>query len=272
MLAMMLRFPAECGEAARQAIRLWGLDIVPSLFPYMVLCRMLSSRLYTCGIPVSVSAAVLGLLGGSPSGSAVLAGYGCPNSRRKTYALCVLTGTISPMFLLGTVSTWIADSGISGTMLLASHVAGAFLSAAVVFFCIREKNIPLSCAGIGQRIQTEDPIRQSIEAVFSVGGYIVFYSIIASLIGRIRGLNQAAASIIHALLEISGGMRAISLLNVQPEAKAVMLAAASGFSGLSILSQNWVFLKALGIQMRELIGLAILRSLFAACVMLLLMI
>ena len=74
LMILMLRFPETSALAARDALRLWSIDVVPSLFPYMVLCRMLSGRLKQRGIREETAAAFLGLLGGSPSGAAALAG------------------------------------------------------------------------------------------------------------------------------------------------------------------------------------------------------
>ena len=42
MAALILRFPDLAIKSAREALFVWGRDIVPSLFPYMVLCKTLS--------------------------------------------------------------------------------------------------------------------------------------------------------------------------------------------------------------------------------------
>ena len=44
MMLVMLLSPQQAGDAARDALSTWALGVVPSLFPYMVLCRMLAAR------------------------------------------------------------------------------------------------------------------------------------------------------------------------------------------------------------------------------------
>ena len=75
MMLVMLLFPGSTGEAARSALQTWVLSVVPSLFPYMVLCRMLASQLAGSRLPPALLVAALGLAGGSPSGAATLSGY-----------------------------------------------------------------------------------------------------------------------------------------------------------------------------------------------------
>ena len=51
------------------------------------------------------------------------------------------------------------------------------------------------------------------------------------------------------------------------ELAVVLLAASGGFAGLSILAQNLVFLRPLGVSLPALAGIAVLRALFAALAM-----
>ena len=45
ILILVLLMPDISSSAARSALGIWGLDVVPSLFPYMVLCRLIADRL-----------------------------------------------------------------------------------------------------------------------------------------------------------------------------------------------------------------------------------
>lgn len=105
MAALILRFPDLAIKSAREALFVWGRDIVPSLFPYMVLCKTLSSRLKKSRIPSVPLVLTLGLLGGSPSGAAMISAASDTMSRRQCVFLSALTGTISPMFFLSTLRT-----------------------------------------------------------------------------------------------------------------------------------------------------------------------
>jgi len=263
----LLFYPSLSIQSARDALLLWSSDIVPSLFPYMVLCRMISSRLKARRIPAWIASVSLGFVGGSPSGSAVLSGYSLKLPRKNMLALCSLTGTLSPMFLLGTAASWLKPP-VTSYMLLASHMGGALLAAG--FFLLIKDHTP--AAGTGMNIaptasDESDAITQSIHAIFYVGGCIVFYSVLSSLICRLPWINRTVSALIHAFMEVSGGMHSISLLPLDAFVTAILLSAASAFSSLSVISQNLVFLSGLGIRLKDLIFIGILRALFASCLM-----
>lgn len=132
MAALILRFPDLAIKSAREALFVWGRDIVPSLFPYMVLCKTLSSRLKKSRIPSVPLVLTLGLLGGSPSGAAMISAASDTMSRRQCVFLSALTGTISPMFFLSTLRTWGFSQSIC-IRLLSAHWIGACFAA----FCAR---------------------------------------------------------------------------------------------------------------------------------------
>lgn len=268
-LILMLLYPDISIQSAREALRLWSTDVIPSLFPYMVLCRLISGHLRRHHISAGIAAVFLGFIGGSPSGSAVLSGYSPEIPRRNLLSLCAITGTLSPMFLLGTAGAWMPE-GFTGWMLLVSHTGGALLTAALILIIKDKKRVVFHRTQEKQQVHMEaDPIEQSISSVFHVGGCIVFYSVLASLICSFPGMNEFSSSIIHAIMEVSGGMYAVSRLPLSPAVSAVLLSAASGFSGLSILSQNLVFLSPLGIKIADLLFIGMIRAFLSACIMLL---
>lgn len=264
----MILMPGKAARSARDALLVWGRDVVPSLFPYMVFCRMLAAQLSCSRIPAAPVSALLGMMGGSPSGAGVLAAYSSQLSRRQLCTLCALTGTISPMFLMGTVGGWM-DSPLLGRLLLSAHLSGAAFAALCVYLLTKEAANPAqsSAQGNPELYAAPDPVAGSITAILSVGGYIVFYSVAAGLIRLLPGLPGNTDAIIHAMLEAAGGMHAITVSSYRPDAKAVWLAAASGFSGLSILSQNLFFLRPFGVRFTDLVLFGILRALGAAAAM-----
>ena len=174
------------------------------------------------------------------------------------------------MFMKGTVGSWLQGNHI-GSMLLVSHFGGAVISALLIWFLFSNDKYAKgitpendSCAFVS------DPISQSIDAVFRVGGCIVFFSVLAGLIKQIPVVTPLSFALIYALLEVSGGMHAISALNLPTSCRAVLIAGFSGFSGLSILFQNFVFLAPLGVRMHTLFLLGLLRACASACIMTLL--
>ena len=263
VLLSLIAFPQHASGAAASALRIWGLDVVPSLFPYMVFCRMLSARLREHDVPAAPVAALLGLLGGSPSGASVIAAYGSRLSRKVLLALCALTGTISPMFTLGTVQAWTQNTVLCRLLLLC-HLLGAACAGGVVFWACKDESPAVSASAPSAPV---NPMAQSIDAILHVGGCIICYSVLASLLRLLPMLSDSTGAVVHGLLEVSGGVHALCTAAIPGKLRAVFLSMLCGFSGFSILSQNHAFLAPLGVRMTQLIAFALLRAFFAGCLM-----
>lgn len=263
VLLSLIAFPQHTSGAAASALRIWGLDVVPSLFPYMVFCRMLSARLRERDVPAAPVAMLLGLMGGSPSGASVIVSYGSRLSRRALLALCALTGTISPMFTLGTIQTWTQSAGLCRLLLLC-HLLGAACAGGVVFAACRNET---RAVNVPPPFHQVNPIAQSIDAILQVGGCIICYSVLASLLRLLPLLSNSTGAVLHSLLEVSGGVHALCAAAMPGKLRAVFVSALCGFSGFSILSQNHAFLAPLGVRMTQLIAFALLRAFFAGCLM-----
>ena len=269
MMLVMLLFPDSTGGAARSALQTWALSVVPSLFPYMVLCRMLASQLAGSRLPPALLVAALGLAGGSPSGAVTLSGYARSDRLRRDelLPLCALTGTISPMFVLNTAGGWLGNPRLS-RCLLAAHLLGAALSAALVKACVRRS--PVSKEVLPDHSDSTspgDPIRESVRTILSVGGCIMFYSVVAEGLSLLLPLPNKAAAVLHSALEAAGGTHAICAAGFSKDAQALLTSAVLGFSGVSILAQNSLFLRDSGVTMRQLVLLGLLRAALSALVM-----
>lgn len=262
MMGALLYSQDECIHAARNALKLWGLDVVPSLFPYMVFCRMLSARLRLQRIPITVVSSLLGIMGGSPAGAAALSIEEYPMPRAQLLSLCALTGTMSPVFLYGTVGRWAQATKTPPLLLPLVHILSALLCALIVYLIAgripyMEKRTEYAYFKASKE---SGPISESADAIVTVGGCIVFYSVVSALVAEITWLPKQLTIFIHAILESAGGMYAIANAPYAENIRMGMLAAASGFSGFSILSQNHSFLGRLGIRFSDLVVIAILRA------------
>lgn len=268
-MTLLLMFPQGSAEAARQAMRLWAIDVVPFLFPYMVICRALSAQFRKNHLPSAAVVLPLSLLGGSPSGAAILSEYAEDYNAHRLRSFCALTGTMSPMFLLNTAGGWLkAHTPITGGMLLTAHWGGAVLSFLLITFS-QQGGSPYPSTPENARVSGhDDSVSQSVSAILQVGGCMVFYSVISSLCAHLPGISRTTLAVIHAFLEAGGGLYALSTLDIPPITCAALFAAASSFSGFSVLSQNYVFLKPAGVQFHSLLLSGLLRAVCSAAIML----
>lgn len=266
VIAFLILFPADTADMALHAMRIWGTSIVPSLFPYMIFSRLLCKSLQTLNLPAEPAAIVLSMLGGSPSGASIIASNADRLRIQNIYPLCALAGTVSPMFILGTMRAWTKDPALCRSLLLC-HWLSALSSALIVWLFSRRSK----CSSTGHRgvnsLEASNPIAQSIDAILQVGGCIICYSVLAGILGKFIVSFPILHSCIHAALEISGGIHAFCQISLPSSAKCILLSAALGFGGLSILSQNYAMLHPLGITMRQLLCFAALRAGISALLM-----
>lgn len=272
MMGIMFIYPDVTAEAARNALTIFGHDIVPTLFPYMVLTRMLNEKLRESEHSSLIHIAIFGLLGGSPSGASMIQSYssGQPRPCRTVYGLIALTGTISPIFLLNTVSVWLGNTQLTLYLIIA-HFTGTLLTFLCVQLYLKNDEAVVSVDRSPTSENKENLISSCAISVISIGGCLVFYSVVSAGITTLlfRSENIGIACL-HAVIEISGGLKAISQYIFDfPAEVGVLSAFACGFTGLSLLSQNALFLKKLDVTFLQLFSLAILRAFISSAIMLL---
>jgi len=266
VIACLLLFPAETSEAALHALKIWGTSVVPFLFPYMVFSRHLSRLLSANTHPPVPAAALLGMLGGSPSGAAMLCTCVRWIPARSFYALCMLTGTISPMFILGTIRNWSNDPAFCRLLLLC-HWAGAVIGTGIIAFLYRHNTALPKMYHDEKTMSFASPVAQSIDAILQVGGNIIACSVLAVIWRKLLFFFSFMQPLLHAALVVSGGAYAILKSNWPSAVRSIAMSAALGFSGISILSQNHYFLHPYGIKMTQLLVFALLRSIVSALCM-----
>ncbi|MCL2544577.1 MAG: hypothetical protein FWE77_01530 [Clostridia bacterium] len=300
LLACMVAWPMEAAAAAMRGLTLWATAVLPSLFPFMVCCQLLaaSDTLARLGAPLDGLArrllrcpgeaaplVLLGLLGGSPSGARMIAARRAEGALTCAEAerLACLTGTVSPMFLLGALAGW-AGLPQGGWLLLGAHWAGALVVGLVFARLIQERDF----APGGERPEgfavalrpPSRPIRASkqaaafgeavhsaAQALLTVGGCIALGTVASAMVGRLLPSMPAALSAaLHAALEMAGGAAELAALRLPPRALLCALAAAPSLGGLSILAQNMAFLSPANVRAWPLLSARLLHAALSAAI------
>ncbi len=284
-LILMLAFPAATMDAARQGLLLWAQAVLPALLPYLVCCQLLSatgalsrlgtpldrlSRALLCCPGEAVPVALLAFLGGSPAGARLIAlrhGQGA-FTRAEAERLACLTGTVSPMFLLGTLPMWMRWPG-AGVRLVAAHLIGALVAGLAFARCLRSDTLPMPRIVRPTRapgnLSVGDAVSGAAQAMLTVGGCIVLATVAARLLSCAwPGMPPGVAAGAHALLEMAGGSAALIALPLSPRALLALVSAAVSFGGLSILAQNAAFLAPLGVRASVLLSARLLHAGIAA--------
>jgi len=220
LTVLLLLYEPYTSEAVRDTLGLFLHRVLPPLFPYMVIaklitsldllspfCRMLKSgrlfRLPECASSVMFT----GLLCGFPVGAAGTCTLYEKGKLSKSEAgrLAALSSNTSPAFLLGTVAAlW--NSKAYGIFLLAVQTLSAAVIAAVI--ARREKSADRTNAG-GTAAEngtfTEELCRavsESASSCLAVCAYIVFFRVIAVLFSH---LLPGLAPVFGVIFEFSSG-------------------------------------------------------------------
>lgn len=265
MLIMLLVYEQYIGEEIRTALILFVNRVLPPLFPYMVISKLIVSlelltplnRFLGIGrifrLPNESSSVILtGLLCGFPvgaSGTCTLYESGII-SKKDAERLAALSSNTSPAFILGTVSSlW--NSKTYGIFLYIVQTLSAVIVAKTVSCVAHEQ-------GSARRTITEPSrksftaelcksVSESAYACLAVCAYIVFFRTVAVIFSCLIPFLSPVFSVIF---EFSSGC-AIGA-TIGGAVGIFMTGFAVGFAGLSVMMQNYNLLGQHGIPMKTL--------------------
>jgi len=280
-LACLVAFPGEAAEAAARGFGVWATAVLPTLFPFMVCCQLLAAsdgparlgapldgfmrRFFRCP-GEAASLALLGFLGGSPSGSKLIAAHRAQGALTQAEAerLACLTGTVSPMFLLGTLAVWVGVPGV-GWLLLGGHWVGAVVVGLVFARLIPGEDFAPALRPPLRRVPGpvlfREALASSAEAMLLVGGCIALGTVASAIAQRLFPFMSTGLSAgLHAVLEMAGGAAELAALRLPTHTMLCVLAAAPSLGGLSILAQNLAFLSGANVRAWPLVLARLLHA------------
>ncbi len=247
----MMVFPGEAAEAAWRGLVLWARAVAPVLGPFMACMLMLTSRI---GGGTALKT-VLGWLCGSPGGARLMQGTGLRGPAALRSA--AMTGTMSPMFFLGTVSAWLESPAV-GRVILCCHITGAFL----IGLCIRKGEKQLPPPVLPMPLGTA--LRESALALLAVGLCMMLGCAAARMAAcAFPHLPSWGAAALQCALEVTSGVKA--LIALRTPYTAPLICAACSFGGLSILMQNAAFWQDSGVTLGRLALLRVLHAVLSGC-------
>ena len=246
----MMVFPGDAAEAAATALSLWARAVAPALGPFMV-CMLMVAGTLGGG---AVMRTAMGWLCGSPGGARLMREMGLRG--RGALRAAAMTGTMSPMFFIGTVGGWLGNGRI-GWVIFICHLLGAL----AIGLCIRRPEpsdappvapLPLGAA-----------LRESALALLAVALCMMLGCVAARMVSRaFPTIPKEAQAALQCALEVTGGVKAILSLNT-PFAPALICAACS-FGGLSLLLQNAAFWQDSGVTIGQLALLRLFHALLSS--------
>lgn len=230
MGCLLLRAPSAMA-AAEEACLLFVRSVLPGLFPYLVLSQMFLSR---CpGDMPAWSLRLLGWCGGSPAGARMLTlRPGLPHRTQKE--LAVACATMSPMFLSGTLGTWL-QSRRAGWIALGSVLLGGYLTGKLsIWRCKKETAAPAKAATTAP-ISFAAAIENAAKTMLLVCGTMTMLRVFLSFFSSVPPPWQL---LITTLLEVTTATQEMALLPLPLPLRTALVSGASAFGGMAIVMQN----------------------------------
>lgn len=291
--------------AAQNGLALWATKVLPTLFPFFVATELLCQTNFTYILgkllnkfmkPVfnvpgeSAIAIILGTISGYPVGAKVVCNLKQQKiiSKIEAERLIAYTNNSGPLFILGTVGIALFGNKTLGITLLVSHI----LSSLLVGYCFRfwkkdkfdinyreskfnSKLTPLKISDIGEILG--NAIKKSISTILLIGGFIVIFSVILSILETSGILTLLAEflssfgipkdfslSMISGIIELTNGVNQAAILSSSYYTLSILLSSfLLGFGGFSVLLQVYSIIVKENISIRPYFYGKLLQGIFS---------
>jgi sporulation integral membrane protein YlbJ len=258
-------------KSAIDGCKLWFIAILPTLFPFLVICNLLISydgiSLYSkflgtllckplglsksCSFPLTAS-----LLCGYPLGAKYCADiYNLGYIEKKEYIrLLNIASNCGPLFILGPISTALLGDIRLGYLLLIAN----YLSPILIGFITKKGKFNISEPKINVFINTKsfgeilkNSIEKAINTTLSIGGFIIIFSVIIGIIKSSVNLHflfnnlelfinlpkDSMYALFLGSIEITNGCNLIATSTFNFSIKLSIISFLCSFSGICIIAQ-----------------------------------
>lgn len=261
VLGIFLVFPGVIAGSAGSALDMCIESVIPSLFPFMVISRIIisSGRIKEDNLffrflakifnisTAGVWALCLGLVCGYPVGAKIV----CDLKREKRISgfeaqkLMMFANNAGPAFCIVTVGGMFFSSVRAGAVIYLSHISASLLTGLVLsFFPVTE--------GVAKKNYNRPPffrlltesVSDGVMSVINVTGIIVFFSALLNIFdisGLTSVLPDGLSGVLKGVFEMTGGIKELSLSSLPLRIKVALSSFLVSFSGLSVFAQVLTF-------------------------------
>ena len=297
-------------SSAKSGLVLWANSIVPSLFPFFVATELLSHTNFTYYIGKLLNrfmkpifnvrgegsfAFIMGIISGYPIGAKIAANFRENNicSKEECERLLSFTNNSGPLFIVSAVGISMFGNSTVGFLLLITHLLGAF-TVGIVFRFWKYKvkytsSITSSYANSKNNISFSNlggiignSISGSINTILLIGGFVVLFSVIISILQTSQFLDivvncisplfnllnipaEFSNGFISGILELTNGLSIISNIPVKKLSINIIITSfLLGLGGFSILLQVWSTIAKTDLSIKPYVLGKLLHACFSA--------
>lgn len=216
-------------------------NIFPSIFPFLIISKILINYGFTPKLfklnPNYTFVFIMSLISGFPSSAKYIKELEDEDiiSKEEGNNLILFTHFSSPAFIIITLSSNFLKNKSLGYLILFSHYITNF----ILILLLHKKKKPIKNYKIKSKSFSKainNAINDSINTLFLILGTLVTYSILTSLINKLP-INLYLKSIINAFIELTTGLKQISILNIPLKLKAALSTFFLSFGGFAIHTQ-----------------------------------
>lgn len=265
--------------AVKNSLSIWVNNVIPSLLPFFMATELLNhtdipkliGNIFNkvmrplFNVPgIGAYALFMGVISGYPVGAKIVTNFRNNNQCTKDEAerLITFTNNSGPLFILGTVGITLFYDISIGLLLLFTHIL-ACISVGIIFRFWKSKNKKkrnfdtlentVTFNSLGEVLSKS--ILSAINSVVLIGGFIVLFSIILSILQKTYIINilkillvpcfnlfnintDFIVPIITGILELTNGISSVSCIASKNLAINIIICAfLLGFGGISIMLQ-----------------------------------
>lgn len=270
----LLLFSSSNIKAAQEGLTLWATAVVPSLFPFFIatellyntnlikilgkFCSKFMKKVFNLS-GEAIFPILMGIISGYPTGAKIVSNLRNDKKISKIEGehLIAFTNNSGPLFILGTVGISIFCNSKIGLILVTTHIL-ASLSVGFLFrfwkpnrkfLFIKNETSTSSNLDIGTILVNS--ISKSISTILNIGGFIVLFSVIISILENSGAFilladflenfgisNITTTSFSAGIFELTTGLKKLSIVGTKNLNQIIILASfLLGFGGLSVVLQ-----------------------------------
>ena len=283
LLCALLIFSRDVIPWVQHGILLCGKTIIPTLFPCMIACDMLSSGAvmtsgrstldkacrFLFGVPfLGMSAFFLGAICGFPIGTKIAADLYRNKKIDQKELACLLSfsNVTGPVFLVAGVGISLFGSLKTGLFFYMIQVISALLCGLLAARIPRKATDTSYQAPL--RTDTQDfhvstSVSKNAVSLLTVCGFVLLFSAICGILSSFIK-NEALLTFIYSFLEVGGACaQAASLLQAMPRFSILCATLAVNFSGMSVHLQAASFLSGIPFSFGRYILIKVMQAAFA---------
>lgn len=305
----LLLFSKSNLSAVKSGLTLWATSVVPSLFPFFVATELLMHTRIVSILGYILNkymkplfnirgegafAFIMGIISGYPVGAKIASNFRKNDicTKEECERLLSFTNNSGPLFIIGTVGILMYGSSLIGFLLFITHILSGITVGIIFRFWKKNSNSDIITRNLKQENKfvclsnlgeiLSDSITNSISTILLIGGFVVIFSSIISILkssGILDILSLCISPLFNILhidtsfisplfsgfLEITNGINIISQIHCKKlSINIIFTAFLLGFGGVSVLLQVLSIISKTDLSIKPYIYGKLLQGIIAA--------